>query len=153
MAGFTHLHVHSHWSLLAGAWAPSEIAAAAARLGMPAVALTDTDALHGVVPFARACEAHGVRPIVGAELTDPRSRRRAVFLAPDDAGYEALCRLVTARRCDDGFDLARAIAARDPRLLAFTRDHRLLEAAGAAGRTDGLWAEVRPAPPGNEPTA
>ncbi len=153
MAPFVHLHVHSHWSLLAGAWAPTEVARAAARLGMGAVALTDTDALHGVVPFARACAAEGVRPIVGAEVTDPGSSRRAVFLALDDDGYRALCALVTARRCDDAFELGRAVAGRDPALVAFTRDHRLLEAAVAAGRVEGVYAEVRPAPPGESPTA
>lgn len=153
MAAFAHLHVHSHWSLLAGAWAPTEIAAAAAREGMPAVALTDTDALHGVVPFARACDAAGIKPIVGAEVTDPRSRRRAVFLVSDDAGYRALSALITERRCDPDFDLTRAFVGRDPALIAATRDHRLLESSAAAGRRDGLFAEVRPAPAGEDPTA
>src|SRR5688572_11272790 len=97
MAGFAHLHVHSHWSLLSGAWAVTEIATAASHAGADAIALTDTDALHGAVGFVRACEGAGIKPILGAELTDPERPYRAVFLARDPAGYKELCALVTAR--------------------------------------------------------
>jgi len=150
---FAHLHVHSHWSLLAGAWAPAEIARRAAALGMPAVALTDTDGLYGAVPFAKACEEAGVRAIVGAELTDPRRAWRAVFLAKDRAGYEELSALVSARWLDEGFALVDAVRARSSHLAVLARDHRLLEAAVAAGRGAGTYAEVRPPPPGEDPTA
>ena len=153
MAAFVHLHVHSHWSLLAGAWAPSEIARRAAALGMPAVALTDTDGLYGAVPFAKACAGAGVRAIVGSELTDPRRRGRAVFLAKDRAGYEELSALVSARWLDQRFSLVDAVRGRSAHLAVLARDHRLLEAAVAAGRRAGTYAEVRPAPAGDDPTA
>ncbi|MGH7544248.1 MAG: PHP domain-containing protein, partial [Gemmatimonadota bacterium] len=148
-----HLHVHSHWSLLAGAWAPSEIARAAAAAGAPAIALTDTDGLYGVVEFAKACEAAGVRPIVGAELTEPGRTWRAVFLVRDETGYRELCRLVSARHLDSGFSLKRAVAERTEHLAVLVRDHRLLEAAVAAGRREGTYAEIRPAPDGVDPTS
>jgi DNA-directed DNA polymerase III PolC len=150
---FAHLHVHSHWSLLAGAWAPAEIARAAAAFGMPAVALTDTDGLYGAVPFAKACAEAGVRAIVGAELTDSRRPWRAVFLVKDRAGYEELSALVSARWLDEGFSLADAVRGRSGHLAVLARDHRLLEAAVAAGRSRGTYAEVRPAPVGDDPTA
>ncbi len=150
---FVHLHVHSHWSLLEGAWPPEAIAAAAVARGMDAVALTDTDGLYGVVPFARACEAAGVVPIVGAELTDPGRALRAVFLALDREGYAELCALVSRRHLEGGFSLKREVARRSERLAVVTRDHRLLEAAVHAGRRAGTWAEVRPAPAGDEPLA
>ena len=51
-AGFTHLHVHSNFSMLAGTRPVEDLVAAAARRGMEALALTDTDAMHAVVPFA-----------------------------------------------------------------------------------------------------
>jgi len=118
---------------------------------MDAVALTDTDGLYQAVPFARACEAAGVRPIVGAELTDPRGRGRAVVLARDRAGYEELCALVSRRHLDEGFDLKREIVDRSDRLVVLTRDHHHLEAVAASGRREGVYAEVRPAPPGDAP--
>ena len=150
---FAHLHVHSHWSLLAGAWAPAEIARRAAALGMPAVALTDTDGLYGAVPFAKACAEVGVRAILGAELTDPRRPWRAVFLVKDREGYEELSALVSRRWLDHDFALADAVRARSDHLAVLVRDHRLLEAAVAAGRRAGTYAEVRPAPGGEDPTS
>ncbi|MGH7558000.1 MAG: PHP domain-containing protein, partial [Gemmatimonadota bacterium] len=150
---FVHLHVHSHWSLLAGAWAPSEIARAAAAAGAPAIALTDTDGLYGAVEFAQACEAAGVRSIIGAELTDPKRPWRAVFLIRDETGYRELCRLVSARHLGPEFSLRRAVAERSDRLAVLVRDHRLLEAAVAAGKREGTFAEVRPQPDGSDPTS
>ena len=94
-----------------------------------------------------------MRAIVGSELTDPRRRGRAVFLAKDRAGYEELSALVSARWLDAGFSLVDAVRGHSPPLAVLARDHRLLEAAVAAGRRAGTYAEVRPAPVGDDPTA
>ena len=68
-SGYVELHSHSAYSFLDGASAPEELAARAAELGYPALALTDHDGVWGAMEFAQACKAFGVRPIVGAELT------------------------------------------------------------------------------------
>ncbi|HEX6331169.1 MAG TPA: PHP domain-containing protein, partial [Actinomycetota bacterium] len=54
--GFVHLHCRSAFSLKDGAFLPEALAAAAAELGMPAVALTDRDAVYGAARFVDACE-------------------------------------------------------------------------------------------------
>ena len=100
---FAHLDVRSCFSLKEGAFTPEQLAARAASLGMPAVALTDRDGLYGAARFVAACAKEGVRPILGASLTvrAPGERRErggdahVVLLAEDDAGYANLCRLVT----------------------------------------------------------
>jgi len=119
---FTHLHCHSHYSFLRGVASPEEIVAAAAEQNMPAVALTDTNGLYAAVPFYKAAQAAGIKPIVGmvldvAWLQDQREipRLRAptgsgpparngsfesmplVLLAADMEGYSNLCQLVTLR--------------------------------------------------------
>ena len=66
---YVELHCHSAFSFLDGASTPTELAAAAAELGYPALALTDHDGVWGSMEFAHACRALGVRPITGAELT------------------------------------------------------------------------------------
>ena len=66
---FVHLDVRSCFSLKEGAFTPEQLAARAAALGFPAVAMTDRDGLYGAARFVRACEAEGVRPILGASLT------------------------------------------------------------------------------------
>ena len=100
--GFTHLQVHSHFTLL-GATAPVDaLAARAAAEGMTHLALTDTNALYGAVSFDRACRQAGVTPIVGMAVTvAPPGERlgsdgspgRLVLLATGPAGYRSLCRL------------------------------------------------------------
>lgn len=65
---FVHLHTHSYFSFREGAARVEALAGAAARAGMPALALTDHTTLAGAVRFTKACRAEGVRPILGVEL-------------------------------------------------------------------------------------
>ena len=66
---YIELHSHSCFSLLDGASRPEALMARAAELGMPALALTDNDALYGAVIFWRAANEAGIKPIFGAEVT------------------------------------------------------------------------------------
>jgi len=66
-AGFVHLHTHTQYSLLDGACRIEDLAAKAAKLGMPAVAMTDHGNLFGAVHFHRAVKAAGLRPVIGME--------------------------------------------------------------------------------------
>lgn len=112
---FTHLHVHSHYSILDGASPPEELCAEAKALGYNALALTDTNSLAGALAFRAAAQEAGIRPLFGAALSaalpaqwrDPLT----VVLALDSEGFAELCRLVTARQLDPAFDLAAALAA------------------------------------------
>jgi error-prone DNA polymerase len=66
---FVHLHCRSYFSLKDGAFPPEALALRASEFGMPAVALTDRDALTGAPRFVTACRELGVKPILGAWLT------------------------------------------------------------------------------------
>ncbi len=91
---FTHLHAHTHFSFGIGASSPETLAEAAAKRGFAALACTDTNGVYGAIEFQRACEAAGVRPILGAHLvTDDEE---TVALATDERGWAALCRAITA---------------------------------------------------------
>ncbi len=68
-APYVELHAHSAFSFLDGASTPMELAAAAAELEYPALALTDHDGVWGSMEFVHACKGFGVRGITGAELT------------------------------------------------------------------------------------
>jgi error-prone DNA polymerase len=97
-APYVELHCHSAFSFLDGASTPTELAAAAAELGYPALALTDHDGLWGSMEFARACEGFGVRPITGAEVTvglPGTGDAHLTLLVESAAGYRNLCRLLT----------------------------------------------------------
>ncbi|MDN5347906.1 MAG: polymerase subunit alpha [Clostridia bacterium] len=109
MAGkdFVHLHVHSEYSLLDGAGRVEELAAAAAAMGMPALAITDHGVMYGVVDFYKAARDKGIKPLIGCEVyVAPRGRMdkeahrddfqyHLVLLVENEEGYRNLCHLVS----------------------------------------------------------
>src|SRR4030095_624800 len=102
-ADFVHLHVHSDYSLLDGATRIDSMVERAAKLGMPALALTDHGSLFGAVEFYEACRKKGVNPILGMETYVTRGSRHdrgkedatyhLVLLARDAVGYRNLAKL------------------------------------------------------------
>jgi len=109
---FTHLHVHSEFSLLDGLGRITELVDAAAQAGMDSMAVTDHGALYGAVAFYQAAKAKGIKPIIGVETyVAPRSMTskegkadsqpfHLILLAKDYHGYQNLCRLVTDAHID-----------------------------------------------------
>lgn len=65
---YIHLHTHSYFSFLCGLASPEQLVQAAIDQNMPAVALTDRHGLTGSVEFYLACQAMGIKPILGLEL-------------------------------------------------------------------------------------
>lgn len=94
---YAELHVHSCFSLLDAPCHPEQLVERAAALGYEHLALTDHDALHGVVRFVRAAERSGIHPIVGAEVT-MEDGSHLTLLAEDERGYATLARLLSAAR-------------------------------------------------------
>ena len=92
---YVELHAHSAYSFLDGASRPEELAARAAELGYPALALTDHDGLYGSLEFAHAAKFFGVRPITGAEVT-LAGGTHVTLLVETATGYANLCRLLAA---------------------------------------------------------
>ena len=110
-AGFTHLHVASSYSLRYGTATPAALAARAADLGMPALALTDRDGLYGAFKHVQACADAGIKPLLGADLPllspagddgDATGPGRVTLLATGRQGWASLCRLVSAAHADGG---------------------------------------------------
>ncbi len=91
---YVELRAASAFSFLRAASGPEQLAARAAGLGLAAVALCDRDTLAGAPRFFAACRGHGVRPIVGAELT-MEDHAILPVLAASREGYRNLSRLIT----------------------------------------------------------
>lgn len=112
---FVHLHVHTEFSILDGAARIKELIGETARMGMPAVAMTDHGNMYAALDFYRECGKQGVKPIIGAELyVATRSRfekssrekdgsRHLTVLATSDEGYRNLMRIVSAGHLDGFF--------------------------------------------------
>lgn len=130
MKDFTHLHVHSEYSLLDGYASTKAIAARAGELGMDSIALTDHGVMYGAMEFYDAAKKAGIKPIIGMEAyMAPGSRSDAMtrggknyfhllLLAKNEVGYRNLVKL-TSRAHLDG--MGKGVFAR-PRI-----DRELLE--------------------------
>lgn len=104
---FTHLHVHSHYSLLGALPKIPELVGAAKKDGMEALALTDNCNLYGAIEFYQACKKAEIKPIIGIDAyvairkrTDKEARidnrrTRLVLLAKNLNGYKNIIKLVT----------------------------------------------------------
>ena len=91
---YAELHACSAFSFLRGASFPEQLAERAAELELPAVALLDRNGVYGAQRFSVACREHGVRPIVGADLTMEDGSLMPV-LVENRIGYANLCSLLT----------------------------------------------------------
>ncbi len=98
---FTHLHVHSQYSLLRSTATIAALVERAVADGYRHLALTDANAMYGVVQFAQACTEAGIAPILGMTVTVAADRAEGapdeiVLLAQSRTGYRSLCRISTA---------------------------------------------------------
>lgn len=112
---FTHLHVHTEYSLLDGSSKIKELTARAKELGMDSMAITDHGVMYGVIDFYRAAREVGIKPILGCEVyVAPGSRfdresgagedryYHLVLLAENNTGYKNLMKIVS-KGFVDGF--------------------------------------------------
>ena len=113
---FTHLHVHTEYSLLDGSSKIGELVNRAKELGMDSLAITDHGVMYGVIDFYRAAKAAGINPVIGCEVyVAPESRfdreaggenesryHHLVLLAENNTGYANLMKIVS-RGFTEGF--------------------------------------------------
>jgi len=144
---FTPLTVRSHYSLMWGTGSPAEICRAARHMGYDRLALTDTDTLAGMWKFLYACRQEGLTPVVGAEITDPNRKHRAVCLVKNAVGYANLCRLITCRHRDPAFVLSAALPGLADGLHVLTTHTDLLTTWHHAGVSLAAALPRRPLAP------
>ena len=115
---FTHLHVHTEYSLLDGSSKIGELVSHAKELGMDSLAITDHGVMYGVIDFYRAAKQAGINPVIGCEIyVAPGSRfdrevgnnsenesryHHLVLLAENNTGYANLTKIVS-RGFTEGF--------------------------------------------------
>lgn len=101
---FTHLHVHTQYSLLDGASKIPDLVAYAKELGMDSLAITDHGAMYGAVEFYKECTKQGIKPIIGCEVyvasksrleKTTRDGYHLILLAENDLGYHNLMKIVS----------------------------------------------------------
>src|SRR5690606_2364119 len=103
---FTHLHVHTEYSLLDGSIRIKDLISRVKELGMDSVAITDHGAMFGVVQFYKEAKRQGIKPILGSEIyvavdkytdREPKDKNQyhLVLLAETNEGYQNLMKIVS----------------------------------------------------------
>lgn len=104
---FTHLHLHTEYSLLDGACRIEPLVLRAKELGMTSLAITDHGNMYGAVDFYKTCKKHGIKPVIGCEVyVAPRTRfdrekvldkdyNHLILLCENEKGYKNLIKLVS----------------------------------------------------------
>lgn len=107
MSGFTHLHLHTEFSLLDGMARIDKLVPKVKELGMDAVAITDHGVMFGVVDFYKKCKDFGIKPIIGCEVyvaartrydkeaDKDKNSSHLVLLAENQEGYRNLVKIVS----------------------------------------------------------
>jgi error-prone DNA polymerase len=148
MYGYAPLWCKSNFSFLEGASHPDELVAEAHRLGLPAIAVTDRDGVHGIVRAHLEARRLGVKLICGSEIT-VEDGSTIVLLAESREGYRNLCRLITAgrRACSKGSSRVgwRQIALHSDGIIALWGGPQSRLAAEEEGDLDRVAALLREA--------
>jgi len=117
---FTHLHLHTEYSLLDGAARIKKMVKKAKEYAMDSVAITDHGVMFGVIDFYEACKKEGIKPIIGCEIyttqgsrhsKDPvkdKMRNHLVLLAKDSEGYRNLMKIVSLSHLEGFYHKPRA---------------------------------------------
>jgi DNA polymerase III subunit alpha len=105
---FTHLHVHSHYSLLDGLAKIDDLLNRAKELGMESLAITDHGVLYGGIEFYIKAKEKGIKPIIGCEMyltvgdylsknntTEDKTRHHLILLCKNEKGYKNLMKLIS----------------------------------------------------------
>jgi error-prone DNA polymerase len=107
---------------------------------MPAMALTDTNGVYGLVWFLQYAAERGLRPIVGAEVQAEDGR--AVLLSSDRAGYATMGRIISRRHLEPGFSLKDELLREREHLVVLSDTLPLLKALAVQNGTSQLYVEL-----------
>jgi DNA polymerase III alpha subunit len=144
------LHIHSNYSLLEGVITLDEIIEKAISYNLPAITLTDTNGMYGLISFYKKAKEKGIKPILGTYIDEPENNSHAelvsaskslsetlnqvqgdtiyaIFLAKNFDGYSDICRIITARKLKEEFSLFKLLQNEFPNLFILTNSVELLQ--------------------------
>ena len=138
---FVHLNCHSVYSFLMGASRIDDLVKTAAQMGMPALALTDTNGLYGAVAFYKSARQAGIVPIFGTEIESVKGQR-AVLLAKNMEGFGEICRVLTNRYLQESFSFSESLRKCSHDVIILSSDQENLEDILKERGTKSLAVEI-----------
>ncbi len=136
------LHVHSNYSLLQGTISIDKLIEFCKNNSISSIALTDTNAMNGLIQFAKKAYEAGIQPILGTFLTEPANDKKYVIcIAKNNEGYSDICRIITQRKLNDDFSLIKILKTEWKNLIIITPHIELLE---IINQKNSFYAEIIP---------
>jgi DNA polymerase III alpha subunit len=134
------LHVHSNYTLLKGTVPVERVVEQAIKNKLPAIALTDTNSMQGIVPFVKAARENNIKPIIGCLIDDPNNENKyVILLARNNKGYSNICKIITSRKLNDDFSLVHLLEDKLENLFIITPSVEILE---IIGKRENLFVEL-----------
>lgn len=122
------LHAHSTYSLLDGTIPVEELVSFAKNSGSRFVALTDTNAMYGLIQFFKIARDQNIKPILGVFINDPKNKNlNTIFITKNNEGYSQLCKLITSRKIKEDFSLVEILNNLPEQLFAITSSIDLIK--------------------------
>ena len=100
------LHVHSNNTFLEGTIPVDKLVQRAVDFGLPSIALTDKNSMHGTIQFYKLAKEKKINPIIGSLIDSPENPKEYLILvAKNNKGYSELCKIITSRKLNDDFSI------------------------------------------------
>lgn len=136
------LHVHTNYSLLQGTIRIEELIDTCKLNGIKTIAVTDTNAMNGLIKFVKKSLEEKIKPIIGACINEPNDENKyAIFLAKNNLGYSDICRIITQSKLNDDFSLIKILNQNWQNLFILTPDIDLLK---ETNKNNLIYAEIVP---------
>ncbi len=136
------LHVHSNYSLLQGTISIDKLIEFCKNNSITSIALTDTNAMNGLIQFSKKASEAVIQPILGTCLTEPGNDKKYVIcIAKNNEGYSDICRIITQRKLNDDFSLIKILKTEWKNLIIITPHIELLE---IINQKNSFYAEIIP---------
>jgi DNA polymerase III alpha subunit len=136
------LHVHTNYSLLESTIRIDELIDFAVKKSITSVAVTDTNAMYGLIPFAKKAVEAGIQPILGSYLDEPNNKYLyTIVLAKNNQGYKDLCKVITQRKLNSDFSIKHILKFKWKDLIFITPSIELLKDVNPL---NSVYAEIIP---------
>ena len=134
------VHVHTNHSLLQSAVKIDELIERCKAENIPAVAVTDTNSMAGLIQFIKKANEEKIKPLLGAYIDDPVKYEQYILLiAKNNQGYSDLCKIITQRKLNDDFELSSIIRKHWKNLIIITPSIELLK---ISDKKNQIYAEI-----------
>ena len=136
------LHVHTNFSLMEGTISVDELINVCKKDNIKSIAVTDTNAMNGLIQFVKKSLEEKIKPIIGTYITEPNDESKyVIFLAKNNQGYSDICKIITHRKLNEDFSLLNIIKKTWQNLFLITPNIDLLK---QSNKNNSVYAEIIP---------